>query len=130
MSAFSHRHRLLKRLTGWLAILAMSLNALWPLIANARPVSAGEITEICTANGMIRVAVGDGTTHSPDLLLAPHCSFCTFSADRAVAPPPPVVALIVPAFEPTVFRPRSVEAVVPESHSQPPAPPRAPPFSA
>lgn len=119
----------MKRLAGWLAIFAMTLNALWPVLANAKPASAGDFTEICTANGMVRVAAGDGGTQAPELALTPHCAFCAFGADRAVALPPTAAVLVLPAFEAPVFRPRAAAVIVPESFSRPPAPPRAPPFS-
>lgn len=116
----------MKRFTSWLAIFAMTLNALWPVLANAKPASAGEFTEVCTANGMQRIGTGDGGTRAPELALTPHCSFCNVGADRAVAPPA-VAVLVVPALEVPVFRPRSSAVIVPGSFAHPPAPPRAPP---
>ncbi len=122
--------RAVNRLASWLAIVAMALNALWPMLANAKPVSAGDFTELCTANGMQRMATGNGGTQAPELALTPHCSFCAYGADRAAAPPPAIVMLVVRTFDVPAFRPRAAAVLVPESFSYPPAPPRAPPVSA
>ena len=110
----------------WLAVVLMALNALWPLIANARPASAAAYTEICTAGGMQRVPVDGGGTRAPELSLTQHCASCAFGGDRAEAPPAaPVLSVSVPAqgaIQP-VAEPASGRAF----SGYPCAPPRAPP---
>ena len=77
------------RLVCWLAIAVMALNALWPLLASARPAGAPSFTEICTATGMQLVA-GDPVAPSGDSdskHLQEHCPLCALGADRLLAPP-------------------------------------------
>ena len=72
------------RFASWLAI---ALNALWPLLANARPASQSAIFEICTAAG-ISTAAGDAGTapaEGSERHLVPHCALCTSGADKAPA---------------------------------------------
>jgi hypothetical protein len=64
-----------RRIAGWLAILAMSLNALWPLLANAKPASAFDpATEICTVGG-IKSFAGGGVPQPADKLHQPSCAY-------------------------------------------------------
>ena len=41
----------MKKFTTWLAILAVALNALWPLIAQARPKNV-LLVPVCTVEGV------------------------------------------------------------------------------
>jgi hypothetical protein len=62
----------MKKITGWLAILAMALNALWPLIAQARPPL---LVPVCTVGGDTHyVELPGGTT--PVDSQHEHCTFC------------------------------------------------------
>ncbi|HUQ25984.1 MAG TPA: DUF2946 family protein, partial [Burkholderiales bacterium] len=75
-----HRHRpsrrlglpgAMKKLTSWLAIAAMALNALWPLIAQARPAT---LVPVCTVAGVTHyVEIPGGTTPADS---HEHCAFC------------------------------------------------------
>ena len=116
-----------RRIAGWLAILAMSLNALWPLVANAKPSSAFDpATEICTVGGVKAFAGGDVTPQPADKAHQPNCSFCTLGADQ-FALPANAAAIVLPAVESPAFG-AGVAGVPPaESSSYSPAHPRAPP---
>jgi len=76
------------RFASWLAILAMALSALWPLLANARPGAQPSLFEVCTAAGIkwVSGAGTDGTDTAPDQggakYLQPHCALCSFGPDK------------------------------------------------
>jgi len=77
------------RLVSWLAIAVMALNALWPLLATARPAGVPSFMEICTSTGMQLVA-GDPVAPSGDSdnkHLQEHCPLCVLGTDRLLAPP-------------------------------------------
>lgn len=62
----------MRKLTSWLAILAMALNALWPLIAQAKPPL---LVPVCTVGGTTHyVEIPGGTT--PVDSQHEHCTFC------------------------------------------------------
>jgi hypothetical protein len=62
----------MKKITSWLAILAMALNALWPLIALAKPPL---LVPVCTVGGTTHyVEIPGGTT--PVDSQHEHCAFC------------------------------------------------------
>ena len=129
MSASRTTRRAVLRFASWLAIVAMALNALWPLVANARPASSGPGVEVCAAGGVQRTPIESGGTQAPELALSPHCAFCAFGADRAAAPSLQAT-LSVPAAGTLDARSPAATAVCVECFSYFSAPPRAPPFSA
>ena len=72
----------MRRLATWLAILAMALQALWPLIAKARPAT---LVPVCTVGGVTHyVDVPDG--RSPADEQHQHCAFCFVGAALAARP--------------------------------------------
>lgn len=115
-----------RRFGCWLAILAMALNALWPLLAQAKPGDSGLLIEICTSTGMKGFPADGGENYPAPKNLVPHCAFCSLGAGRAPLPSSPA---IVPA------RVSSVVAVIERRESALvlsqsfffPALPRAPP---
>ncbi len=118
-----------RTVTGWLAIVLMALNALWPLIANARPASAAAFTEVCTAGGMQRIPVDGGGTRAPELTLSQHCASCAFSGDRAAAPPTAPLLFVSAPVQISVLS-VAEPAFGPTFSGYPYSPPRAPPASA
>lgn len=72
----------------WLAILSMTLNASWPLLAGANPGIPDPFgTEVCTAHGVVAVIDSDFQLPSPSgpsHRLVPHCVFCTLGAAHVV----------------------------------------------
>jgi hypothetical protein len=111
----------MRRLATWLAILAMALQALWPLIAQARPAT---LVPVCTVGGVthyVEVPVGGSPADSQH----EHCALCvTGSAPVIASAPtaPPQVALDAPALPPD-----RASGVPPEVREHP-ARPRAPPL--
>ena len=114
-----------RSLAAWFAIVAMALNALWPLIANAGPVEFS--VPVCTTGGSKVTPAGNGLPVSPTELRAPHCPFCggAGGAMAALAAAPSAVIFASTAHE------RLASPVVAPSYSFDliHAPPRGPPVS-
>jgi hypothetical protein len=76
-----------RRLAAWVAIAAVVLNALWPLIAQLKPAQSGRYKPAmaampmagCDQPGMPR-AEGDSSSPSEPSPLMPHCGLCTLAA--------------------------------------------------
>lgn len=111
--------------TAWLAIVALALNALWPLIANAGPVEFS--VPVCTTGGSKVTPAGNGLPVSPTELKAPHCPFCGSAggATAALVAAPLAVIVIAAARE----RPVSHAFAPSYSFDLIHAPPRGPPVS-
>ena len=80
------------RIGAWLAILSITLNALWPLIANAQPQSIP--TEICSADGAKAMSRAEGGQNLPAPpahhdKLASCCYFCVNGVHAAPLAPAP-----------------------------------------
>ncbi len=118
------RFRALRRISTWLALAGMALNALWPLAVIAAPGIPVASTEVCSAHRPHRAAPAkapQGNVH------AAHCTLCTFHAQWNTAIPATAVTFFAPA--------RAAEALSEpddthpgEAALDPTAPPRAPPF--
>ena len=100
-----------RRLSAWLAMLALVLNALLPLAAQAMRAPAGPVGlhEICSTTGLVRVRPHDdsGRDQSPahNAALLKDCPFCHLHHEGAGLPPvhaalwlPPGQAEMPPAF--------------------------------
>jgi hypothetical protein len=79
------------------AILAVLLNALWPLLAHARPADSLAIP-VCTVGGethYIEIERGDSPLEQRSKAQHDHCKLCVFGAERAIALPSgaPVLSL-------------------------------------
>lgn len=111
----------------WLALFAMAMQALWPLVAQAQP-SSQLLVPICTVGGDIHYVTLDGKpAGKPAAATGEHCKLCVFGAVKLALPP--TLAIAVLEFEPAVEAPPVPPvAAVPPFLSVPPAPPRAPPF--
>jgi len=64
----------MRRIAAWLAIVAMALQALWPLIAQARPVTLVPVCAVGEVTHYIEVPLGDAAAGHE------HCAFCLASA--------------------------------------------------
>ena len=116
------------RTAALLAIFAIALQALWPLLAQAKPNLAGERVPVCTIEGIthyVELPAVDTPVEKRSAAHHEHCKVCVFGAEKlAVAgSPAPQAALDAP-----VDAPRASVAV----HFSPPAferpaLPRAPP---
>lgn len=117
----------------WLAVLAMVLNALWPLLAQARPAGGAGLKEICTSGGVKYVsgAASDGTASPPDQVsrhLQSHCLLCASGSDKPVAAAAPLeagLAADLPGLSVAAF----ATVAPPGPLQRSPAHPRAPPDS-
>ncbi len=79
-------HRsLTRRFAAWLAIVAMGLNGLWPLLANAAPLEF--VAPVCSMVGTTVAvdAAGMPAQPAPAKSFAPHCPFCTTGSDHSPA---------------------------------------------
>ncbi len=118
-----------RRITAWLAILGMALNALWPLLANAAPQQF--VGSICSVNGMrMAPAVDPGKPAQPvpAKSFAPHCPFCSGVSDHTPGLAPSAAPLIV--VETDGFHPLFAATPVRVSFVHPSAHPRGPPSPA
>jgi hypothetical protein len=72
-----------KPIAARLALAAMALNALWPLLAGAKPNIPSLPSEICSASGLVH---GDGPAQPLDDSYSPsHCKFCPPGVERGLA---------------------------------------------
>jgi hypothetical protein len=109
-----------------LAILAMVLNALWPLLAHAAP--AEFAAPICSTVGAISAhagASGPPLQPAPAKSFAPHCPFCLGAGDHTPVLAPPSAPVIVVATQ--SFDPQFTATPVGASFVHPSAHPRGPP---
>jgi len=112
-----------RRFGSWLAILAMALNVLWPMLARA---GSGSLIEVCSSTGMKWVSAELGEQQPGPKSFAPHCEFCSFGADRVPLPSTRTFAPIRVSITVAVIAPGKSAPVVSQfSFSR--ALPRAPP---
>jgi hypothetical protein len=132
-------HKTARGISAWVAITAVALNALWPLIAQLKPGMADmqmaggamlgmQHAEPGMQHGMLHAAAGeeDSAPAEPSPLM-PHCAFCTLATGGfavLVAHPFNAAPLLVVTKE---FRPASREVTPLALHSYSLAHPRAPP---
>jgi hypothetical protein len=114
----------------WIAIFAMGLHALWPLVAQARPKMPGMLVHICAMDGrshFIELAPDRSPLEKRSAAQVEHCKMCVFGSDRvAVLPSAAIPALAIPAAATEGFL-SSAATAPPRSLPHPPAYPRAPP---
>lgn len=119
-----------RRFPVWLAIFALSLHALWPLIAQARPKVPGMLIHVCAMDGrsqFVEIAPEGTPLEKRSSAQHEHCSMCVFGADRPAVLPPAAIASLVVSSASGEAPILSAAAAPPRSHSHPPAYPRAPP---
>jgi hypothetical protein len=116
------------RTAALLAIFALALQALWPLLAQAKPAVPGERIPVCTIEGVthyVELPAVDTPVERRSAAHHEHCKVCVFGAEKlalAAAPAPQAVLAAV------VGAPRASVAVhVSPSGFERPALPRAPP---
>ncbi len=121
--------RLRNRCSTWIAIFAMALNAVWPLLAQARPGPAPTLHEVCTASGLQIISVAAEVPGEPASAAkaSPHCAFCSLGTDQLAVLPAPQSGTARFALARDPF-PDCRAIPVPESGPSSPALPRAPPF--
>ena len=75
-----------RRLGTWLAILAITLQAAWPVLANAKP-SGVTLVPLCTVDGVthyLEVPTGKAPLDDTASVHHEHCSFCSVGANALV----------------------------------------------
>jgi hypothetical protein len=112
----------------WLAMSAMALNALWPLISQAQPKEPELFTTICTLEGMQTVELPVGKVPFDDSAgkHQKHCKLCIGGNDRTQA----LVSAPADAFRSPIFAvesPSALPAAEVRATSASLAQPRAPP---
>jgi DUF2946 family protein len=74
------------RAAALLAVLAITLQALWPLVAQARPVGPGIPVPVCTINGIthyLEIPAPKSPLEESSSAHREHCQLCLFGAERA-----------------------------------------------
>lgn len=104
----------------------MALNALWPLLAHARPGDSGLLIEICTSTGMKWIAADGSEQYPAQKDLLPHCAFCSLGAGRAPLPSSPAIVPMPVSSVVAIIERRETALVVSQSFFSP-ALARAPP---
>jgi hypothetical protein len=116
------------RAVALLAMLAMTLQALWPLIAQAKPHVPGEQVPLCTIDGIthyVELPAPDSPVEKSSAVHHEHCKMCVFGAERLAVLP--VAVPLVKAVQQSEPAPDSLLAVSAPSSFHQPALPRAPP---
>jgi Protein of unknown function (DUF2946) len=75
------------RLAAFAAMLAMALQAFWPLLAQARPRIAGELVPVCTVEGTthyLELPAGKSPLDERSASHGEHCKLCVFGDGKAV----------------------------------------------
>ena len=111
------------RFAAYLAILALALQAAWPLLAQAQAPSVA-LVPLCTVDGVthyLEVPVGK---HAPSSSGHSHCALCVLGADAPALVPQNVFAA-APTFSPLL--PFHVEVAGPQSLATTIPAPRGPP---
>ena len=118
------KHR--RPLAVYLAVLAISLQALWPLLAQAKPKNV-VLVPVCTVQGVthyIELPSGGTPVEEHAASQHDHCSFCSFGGERVALSPFPQ-SIISTGLEEA--RPLHVAAGELRSERPSDARPRAPP---
>ena len=108
----------------------MALQALWPLLAQAKPRSV-TLVPICTVDGVthyFELKNGDTPLDRQSASHHEHCAFCSFDNGRTAAALPSAPVFSLPSFASDAPAERQVVSVA-LPHCHPPARPRAPPAS-
>jgi hypothetical protein len=98
------------RIAAWVAILAIALNALWPLIAQAKPRSV-TLVPVCTVQGVthyLELPAGNSPLEQKSSAQHEHCSYCSFGAERVALSPllQSIVAIEIQETQPVHFEDR------------------------
>jgi hypothetical protein len=125
-------HRIHRRFTAWLAMLALVMSALAPTVSQAVVLSSerGDWLEVCTTTGVVWVKADSAAADEGNLPMAGHeqgCDICTHTVTGA---PPEPAAWIVHAIAQPCVMPQALGASAPPARLWAPAQSRAPPLFA
>ena len=116
----------MRRFALFLAALAMALQSLWPLIAEARPRVAGELVPVCSVGGIthyLELPAVKTPLEQRSSSHGEHCKLCVFGVEKVFAVQ--AVPLPVLEFQPERSKHATVGIIEPSIPSS--AQPRAPP---
>jgi hypothetical protein len=117
-----------RTLPAWLAILAIALQAAWPLVSQAKPREAGHLVPLCSIDGVthyVEIPAGKPPVEQRSAIFHEHCKLCVFGVERVASVPPSAQPLHVPL---APLQVRAREPVLPYSYDVDlPADARAPP---
>ena len=116
------------RVAALLAMFAMALSALWPLVSQAKPRVPGAQVPVCTIEGIthyVELPATETPVEQRSSAHHDHCKMCVFGAERLAAVPV-VAAQIEPGAGREAAQPW-FQAAQSVSSSHTPAQPRAPP---
>jgi len=121
-------HKLASGFAAWVAIVAIALNAFWPLIAQFQPGNAFMQMEACTEAHMQHGDMGehDSAPAAPSPLM-PHCAFCSLAIGGFVVLVTDRFERVSSTLDTKESRPTSPEVRSLLLFSFSPAQPRAPP---
>jgi hypothetical protein len=130
-------HNRVRNCAAWVAIVAMALNALWPLLAHLQPGPAPALAQLRTEmamhhgehhghHGAHHGGADDDSAPAEPSPLTPHCSFCSLAAgfaSLAAHPVSPMVLATGGEFRPALpeIRPLALFRYSPASPRAPPA---------
>src|SRR6266436_4827389 len=95
-----------RRAAAWIAILAIALQALWPLLAQAKPKSV-LLVPVCTVQGVthyVELPSGNAPVEQRAASQHDHCSFCSLGGGPVVLP---ADSTLCPAVDAAFGAPRS-----------------------
>lgn len=88
-----------RRVTAWIAALAILLGGLLPPLSHALPSAEGgrSFVQVCTVAGMKRVPVDEPRADNDEsVFLAERCAFCATHGQPAMLPPGLTPVLVLP----------------------------------
>ena len=116
------------RFAALVAMLAMALQAFWPLVAQAKPLVPGIQVPVCTIEGITHyteLPAPDSPVEKSSASHHEHCKMCVFGAERLAVLP--VATLLVRLDQRPDRALESFFAICSPSSFRRPALPRAPP---
>jgi len=120
-----------RRVTGWVAILAILLNAFVPALAHAAMAQRDALWgDFCRTAPLARTAYfapQQDLPGTPHVFAFDHCPYCIPHGAAHAAPPPAVIQYAVPAAR--ILAAADAGPVAPHQPAWPGARPRAPPAS-
>lgn len=119
----------IRRLAALAAAFAVVLQALWPLVAHARPQSPSLLVPVCTVGGSthyLDLKSGKSPLDERAALHGDHCKLCFFGGDKDAAfSPNSSKSFFIANLSDSKAIPRLVSDLEPATRTQ--AQPRAPP---
>ncbi len=90
--------RSIRRFAALAAVLAVTLQALWPLLSHARPKEAALLAPVCTVDGVthyLEIKPGRTPLDERSASHGEHCKLCVFGGDRDAVLPSAIAPVLV-----------------------------------